>query len=117
MGHDQITLYYNPRCSKCRQAVSLLEEREVPHQLRVYLDDPPDRTELASLLQKLGTEDPRAIIRTKEDAYREGNLSEAGPDQLLDALVAHPALLERPIAVRGDRAVVARPPENLLDLL
>ncbi len=97
--------------------MSLLEERGTPHQLRKYLDDPPTRPEIEGLLQKLGTDDPRTIVRTKDDAYRDGNLAEAAPDAIIDAIVAHPTLLERPIAVRGDRAVVARPPENLLELL
>lgn len=110
-------MFFNPRCSKCRTARGLLEERGIAAELIEYLDDPPTRTELERVLRLLGTDDPRAITRTGEDRYRELGLGDADRDTLLEALVANPVLIERPIVVVGDRAVVARPPERLLDLL
>ncbi len=110
-------MFFNPRCSKCRTARGLLEERGIAAELIEYLDDPPTRTELERVLRLLGTDDPRAIIRTGEDRYRELGLDDADRETLLEALVANPVLIERPIVVVGDRAVVARPPERLLDLL
>ena len=82
-----------------------------------YLDDTPSRAELERVLVLLGTDDPRAMMRTGESVYKEQNLAAADRDALLDAMVAHPILIERPIVIRGDRAVIARPPEKLLDLL
>ena len=111
------SVFFNPRCSKCRTARGLLEERGIAAELIEYLDDPPTRTELERVLRLLGTDDPRAIIRTGEDRYQELGLDDADRETLLEALVANPVLIERPIVVVGDRAVVARPPERLLDLL
>ncbi|MEM7204020.1 MAG: arsenate reductase (glutaredoxin) [Planctomycetota bacterium] len=117
MTAADITLYHNPNCSKCRQAVALLEEREVPYELRSYLDKAPTRDELERLLDKLGTEDPRVMMREKDERYERLGLVAANRATLLDALLEHPTLLQRPIAVRGGRALIARPPERLLDLL
>ena len=116
MGAD-VSVFFNPKCSKCRTARGLLEERGIDAELVEYLDEPPTRAELEGLLRLLGTDDPRAITRTGEDRYRELGLDDADPEALLDALVANPVLIERPIVVVGDRAVVARPPERLLELL
>ena len=104
---DDLILWTNPSCSKSRTAEKLLAGRGAT---RRYLDVPPTRAELEELLVKLGTDDPRVITRP-------GVLPDAGRDELLDALSNDPALIERPIAIRGDRAVVARPPERLLELL
>jgi arsenate reductase len=82
-----------------------------------YLDSAPSRSELENVLRLLGTDDPGAIVRTGEPLYEELGLDEARRDQLLDAMVGHPILIERPIVIRGERAVVARPPERLLELL
>ncbi len=116
MGAD-VSVFFNPKCSKCRTARGLLEERGIDAELVEYLDEPPTRTELERVLRLLGTDDPRAITRTGEDRYRELGLDDADREALLDALVANPVLIERPIVVVGDRAVVARPPERLLELL
>ena len=109
---DDIELWHNPRCSKSRAAHELLGDRATT---RRYLEDPPSREELEAVLVKLGTDDPRVIVRTGEPAY--AGLEAADRDQLLDAMVAHPELVERPIAIRGDRAVLGRPPERVLELL
>ena len=111
------TVYFNPSCSKCRGARDLLEERGVDAAYVAYLQDTPSRAELERVLGLLGTDDPRAILRTGEAVYGELDLADADRDRILDAMVEHPILIERPIVIVGDRAVVARPPEKLLDLL
>ena len=112
----QVTLLHNPRCSKSRQTLALLEGAGHAVTVRRYLDDPLDRQELEALGQKLG-QPVLSWTRTKESAFREAGL---GPDaseaELLDAMVAHPILMERPVAILGDRAVVGRPPERVHEL-
>ena len=110
-------IWHNPRCSKSRGACELLTERGVDAAEFRYLDEAPDRAALEDVLRMLGTEDPLAITRTGEARFRELGLKGADRDTLLDALAAHPELIERPIVVVGGRAVVARPPERLLELL
>jgi arsenate reductase (glutaredoxin) len=112
-----LTVWYNPDCSKCRTAHGLLAERGVEADYVRYLDAAPSRADLERVLALLGTDDPRAIIRTGEPLYAELGLAGADRSALLDALAAHPVLIERPIAIRGERAVVARPPERILELL
>lgn len=114
---EPITVWYNPRCSKCQGAEALLAAHGVPAEKVYYLDNPPPRAEIVRVLGLLGTTDPRAMMRTKEPAYAELGLATATADELIDAMAAHPQLIERPIVIRGDAAVVARPPELLLDLL
>jgi arsenate reductase len=114
---DQPVVWHNPRCSKSRGALELLAERGIEPEVVRYLDVAPTRPELEDVLRKLGTDDPRAIVRTGEARYKELGLADADRDTLLDALAANPILIERPIVVLGDRAVVGRPPEKVLDLL
>ncbi|RDE22753.1 arsenate reductase (glutaredoxin) [Motiliproteus coralliicola] len=113
-----ITLYHNPRCSKSRQALQLLQEKGVEPQIRLYLEDSPSREELVTLLGQLGIE-PRALLRKGEQEYKDNNLkdTELSDDALIDAMVQFPRLIERPIAIAADKAVVGRPPENVLDLV
>ncbi|MEO6822385.1 MAG: arsenate reductase (glutaredoxin) [Candidatus Nanopelagicales bacterium] len=117
MVESVVTVWFNPRCSKCVGAEELLAARGVPAHKVHYLDNPPSRTELEHVLALLGTADPRAMMRTGESLYRELGLAAATDAELLDAMAEHPILIERPIVIRGDRAVVARPPELLLGLL
>ena len=112
-----MSVYFNPACSNCRTAQAILQERGVDADYVRYLEKAPDRQELERVLGLLGTDDPRAIVREKEPIYAELNLAGAGRDELLDAMATHPVLIQRPIVIRGDRAVVARPPERLLELL
>ncbi|HVM20891.1 MAG TPA: arsenate reductase (glutaredoxin) [Mycobacteriales bacterium] len=114
---DGVTIWANPRCSKSRGAEALLAERGVEVERVLYLETPPSREEIERVLVLLGTDDPRGLTRTGEPLFRELGLADANREQLLDALATHPELIERPVVVRGDRAVVARPPERLLDLL
>ncbi len=110
-------LYVNPACSKCPTAVSILEEHHVQADEVRYLDEPPTVADLRQLMTLLGTEDPRLMMRKGDPVYTELALDDQAGDALLDAIARHPILLERPIFVVGDRAVVARPPERLLELL
>ncbi|HXQ22508.1 MAG TPA: arsenate reductase (glutaredoxin) [Candidatus Acidoferrales bacterium] len=114
---ETLTIYHNPRCSKSRQALALLQERKIPLRVVEYLKEPPTRAELAGLRRKLGLS-PAQWIRKNEAEFKEARLdSDAPEDTLLDAMAKHPILIERPIVVRGDRAVVGRPPERVLELL
>jgi arsenate reductase len=117
MADETCSVLFNPRCSKCRQARDLLDSQGVEADLVHYLQDTPSRDELVRIYGLLGLDDPRGMMRKGEPEYRELGLAEADHDALFDAMVAHPILIERPIVVRGDRAVVARPPERLLELL
>jgi arsenate reductase len=112
-----VSVYFNPKCSNCRTAQGILQERGVDADYVRYLDEAPSRDQLEAVLAKLGTDDPRAILREKEAVYGELGLDGADRDRLLDAMSEHPILIQRPIVIRGDRAVVARPPERLLELL
>ncbi|TMK44412.1 MAG: arsenate reductase (glutaredoxin) [Actinobacteria bacterium] len=114
---EGVTVWFNPACSKCRTVQGILAERGIEANYVRYLEQAPSRAEIEAVLAQLGTDDPRAIMRTGEAAYKELDLAGADREALLDALVAHPILIERPIVIRGDRAVVGRPPENVLDLL
>jgi arsenate reductase len=111
------TVYFNPNCSKCRTVQGLLEERGVDANLVRYLDQAPTKAELEQVMELLGIEDPRQMMRMSEPVYAELGLAEATPDQLLEAMTEHPILIERPIVILGDRAVIARPPERVLEFL
>ena len=117
MNKETITIYYNPRCSKCREVAALVTVHGYSTELITYLDTPPSREELSSLLHKLGMK-PLALIRKGEAIFKENfagrTLSE---EEWLDALLAYPVLMERPVVVRGNKAVVARPAENVLEIL
>lgn len=112
-----VSVYFNPACSNCRTAEAILREKGVEAGYVRYLDDAPTREELEDVLRKLGTDDPRAIVRTKEPEYAELGLAQAGREELLAAMAAHPILIQRPIVIRGDRAIVARPPDRLIPFL
>ena len=117
MASDDVCVWFNPRCSKCRGARDLLAERGVAATYVHYLDAAPSRDELERVMTLLGIEDPRAMMRTGEPVYSDLGLAAADGDRLLDAMVEHPILIERPIIIRNGRAVIARPPERLLELL
>jgi len=114
----ELTLYHNPRCSKSRSALELLEARGLTPTIVRYLETPPSAAELGALLDKLGLS-PRQLLRTGEEEFKSLGLDnpELGGRQLIEAMVAHPRLIERPILVAGDRAVVGRPPERVLEIL
>ncbi|WP_312226178.1 arsenate reductase (glutaredoxin) [Stutzerimonas nitrititolerans] len=114
----ELTLYHNPRCSKSRSALELLEGRGLTPTIIRYLETPPTAAELQDVLNKLGIA-PRQLLRTGEDEYKQLDLadSDLSDEQLIEAMVAHPRLIERPILVAGDRATVGRPPEKVLEIL
>lgn len=118
MNMDRVTLYHNPRCSKSRQALELLRGRGIEPAVVEYLKDPPDPPRLKALLNMLGMT-PRQLMRTNEPEYRALGLDDAGLDDeaLIRAMSEHPVLIERPVVVKGPRAVLGRPPERVLDIL
>lgn len=113
-----VTIFHNPRCSKSRQTLELLSNKGLSPTIVEYLTTPPDADTIKSLLAKLGLE-PRELMRTKEAVFNELNLSDPAlsADQLIAAMTQHPILIERPIVVVGDKAVIGRPPENINALL
>ncbi len=111
------TVWFNPACSNCQTTQGILESHGVEAAYVRYLEQAPSRDDLERVLAMLGHDDPRAIVREKEPVYDELGLASAGRDQLLDAMTAHPVLIQRPIVIHGNRAVVARPPERVLELL
>ena len=113
-----LTLYHNPRCSKSRGALELLEARGLAPTVVRYLDTPLDASQLRDLLAKLDIS-ARQLLRSGEDEYKALNLADASLSeaQLIDAMAAHPKLIERPILVVGDKAVIGRPPEKVLEIL
>ena len=111
-----LTLLHNPRCSKSRQALALLEERGADIRIRRYLDDPLDEKELRALMSRLDA-DGSALVRTNEAEWKALNADIEDPDQVVRAILDHPKILQRPIADDGQRAVIGRPPEDVLGLL
>lgn len=110
-------VWFNPNCSKCRTAKGILAERGVDATYVDYQLEPPTVGELRRVLSMLGATDPRAMARTGEELWGELGLDEATDDEVLAALAAHPRLIERPIVIAGERAVVARPPERVFELI
>lgn len=113
-----VTIYHNPRCSKSRATLKLLEERGIALEIVEYLKTPPDAATLDGLLTMLGME-PRELMRRKEAPYRENGLGDEGlgRDALIAAMVANPILIERPVVVAGAKAALGRPPEAVLEIL
>lgn len=113
-----LTLYHNPRCSKSRSALELLEARGLAPTVVRYLETPPDAATLSALLGKLGI-GARQLLRSGEDEYKDLNLADPALSdaQLIETMVKHPKLIERPILVAGDKAVIGRPPEKVLEIL
>ena len=113
-----VTIYHNPRCSKSRAALKLIEERGIEPEVVRYLDAPPDASTLDALLTLLGLE-PRELMRRKEPEYQALGLDDPSlsREALIAAMVTHPRLIERPIVVRDGKAILGRPPERVLDLL
>ena len=115
---SEIVIYHNPKCSKSRQTLQLLEENGIQPRVVEYLKTPPDEDTLARILGMLEM-DPIDLIRTGEDAYEELHLEEKKGDRqaLLKAMVEHPILIERPIVIKDSVAKIGRPPEAILELL
>lgn len=113
-----LTIYHNPRCSKSRQTLEIVKQQSLAIEVIEYLKTPPSSTELQDLLTKLGMT-PRQLLRTGEQAYKDLKLATASvsDQQLIETMCQHPKLIERPIVVRGNLAVIGRPPERVRELL
>ena len=111
-----ITFYHNPRCSKSRAVLSLLKERQLDIEIIEYLKTPPNSSTLHEILGKLGGSAAQ-LVRTSEKEYQTLHLAQADNDRLIEAIVEHPILMQRPIIVSKDRAVIGRPPEQALTIL
>ncbi|MEW8657262.1 MAG: arsenate reductase (glutaredoxin) [Candidatus Thiodiazotropha endolucinida] len=113
-----VEIYHNPRCSKSRQTLQLLQDQGIDPDVVEYLKTPPDKATLGRILDMLGLE-PRELMRTKEKEYKALQLDNPSlsRDQLIDAMIANPKLIERPIVIQNGKAVIGRPPEKVLDIL
>jgi arsenate reductase len=115
---SKVTLYHNPRCSKSRQALALLQDNGIEPTQILYLQTPPDAATLSTLIKQLGLSRAHDLLRSKEPEYAEAGLSPQSSDsEVIAAMIRFPKLIERPLAIRGKRAVIGRPPENVLQLL
>ncbi len=114
----EVIIYHNPRCSKSRATLALLREKGIEPRIVEYLKTPPSREELEAILARLGMQ-PRDLMRKKEKIYKELGLDnpDLSRDQLIDAMLENPILIERPIVVFGDKAAIGRPPEKVLEIL
>ena len=113
-----LTIWHNPRCMKSRQTLALIEAAGVDVTPRKYLEDAPNKDEITSILAQLGFDDPRSLMRRGEAIYKEMGLkSVSSADVLMQAMVNHPILIERPIVTDGKRAIIGRPPEAVNALL
>ena len=112
-----VTIYHNPRCSKSRQTLALLEERDLKLRIVPYLESPPSKSELADIVKMLGVA-AADIVRTSEDEYKDSGLTaNSSENDILDAIVTAPKLMQRPIVVCRNQARVGRPPESVLKIL
>ncbi|MEH6585597.1 MAG: arsenate reductase (glutaredoxin) [Halioglobus sp.] len=114
---SDFTIYHNPRCSKSRTTLALLAEQGIEPNVVLYLDTSPDADEIRSLLKKLGINAAQLVRRGEDDYKSQGLAKNSSEDELVAAMASHPKLIERPIVVHGNRAVLGRPPENVLDLI
>lgn len=110
-------IWHNPKCSKSREALKLLEDKGGDYEVFKYLDTPPSREEITTLLKKLGLS-ARELMRTKEDLYKELGVAQiADEEKLVDILAGYPKLIERPIIIDGNRALIGRPVEKVIEFL
>lgn len=115
---NEIRIFHNPRCSKSRQTMDILTNQDVNISIVEYLKTPPNSAELNEVLDLLGME-PRDLMRKHEKPYKENDLDnpDLSRDQLVQAMIDNPILIERPIVIKGNKAVIGRPPEKVLDIL
>lgn len=115
---DTIRIYHNPRCSKSRATMALLSERDIQPDVVDYLTHPPAQQALEDILDMLGLE-PRQLMRTHESEYKNNNLADESlsRQQLIEAMIEFPVLIERPIVIHNGKAAIGRPPENILEIL
>lgn len=114
---SDVTIYHNPRCGKSRAALALLQERGIEPRIVEYLKTPPSKAELEQIISRLGIK-PEQLVRKGEDVYKSKFAGKTLTDkQWIAALHENPILIERPIVIKGTRAVIGRPPENVLELI
>ena len=114
---NSITIWHNPRCSKSRAALTLLEEQGAEVKVVKYLETPPGRAELTAVLDMLGLS-AKGLMRTKETLYRELGIKDINDEEMLIGLmVANPKLIERPVVIKDGKAAIGRPVENILEIL
>lgn len=113
---SNVVIWHNPRCSKSRATLALLEERGIKAEVILYLEQAPTEVELRRVLDLLGMA-PAALVRRGEQVYKELDLAQADADTLIAAMVNHPILIERPVVIHGQRAALGRPPEQVLEIL
>jgi len=115
---SEIQIYHNPRCSKSRETLALLQDKGIEPEIIEYLKDTPSDAELKSVLEKLGI-GARDLLRKKEAEYKEAGLDDESlsDDQIIAAMIEHPKLIERPIVINGKEARIGRPPERVLEIL
>lgn len=114
---SKFTIYHNPRCSKSRNTLALLQEHGVSPDIVLYLETPPDRKQIRNLLSMLGMS-AGDLVRRGEQDYKSCGLDRNSTDEeIVNAMATHPRLIERPIVVKGRKAVLGRPPENVLELI
>ena len=113
-----VEIYHNPRCSKSRATLALLEENGVSPEVRLYLENPPTAEQLKAVLAQLGLS-ARELLRKGEDEYKENNLADESlsDEQIVELMVKFPRLIERPIVITGEQARIGRPPESVLEIL
>jgi arsenate reductase len=114
---QEITIWHNPKCSKSREAVEILQVNNCEAEIIKYLEEKPDAKKIKAILKMLGIK-PRELMRTKEDIYKELNLNNEKCDEaLIEAMAKHPKLIERPIIIKGERAIIGRPTERITEFL
>ena len=114
---QEITIWHNPKCSKSREAMEILKKKKCDAEVVKYLEESPDKERIKTILKMLGIA-PRDLMRTKEDIYKELNLKDELDDEaLIEAMAKYPKLIERPIIIKGDKAIIGRPTEKIAGFL
>ncbi len=115
---SEVRIYYNPKCSKCQLSLKLLDEKGISPDVVEYLNEPPTPDELNEILDLLALE-PRELMRQHETPYKTLNLGDENlsRDELIQAMVNNPILIERPVVIKGNKATIGRPPEKILEIL
>jgi len=118
MSQGKLIMYHNPRCSKSRETLQILEAHDIVPEIIDYLDEPPDPQELKRIMGLLGVS-ARELMRTTEPVYKDADLDDdsLSEDEIIEAICEYPELLQRPIVILGDKAIIGRPPSRVLDLI
>ncbi len=118
MGTAKLVIYHNPRCSKSRETLQLITDRQIEPEIVDYLEEPPTPEDLKRIIAMLGVT-ARDLLRTTEPVYKDAELDDDSltDDEIIEAICEYPELLQRPIVIAGDKAVIGRPPIKVLDLI